>query len=54
MAASGLAEELIRTLQEQVADGAELVTFTVVLKKDYDAYVVTHDNCNYIYVERVF
>lgn len=38
-----MAEELIKILQEQIADGAEVVTFTIVLKKNYRAYTVTTD-----------
>lgn len=37
-------EKLIKTLQEQAAEGAEAVAFTIVLKKDYRAYTVTPDS----------
>lgn len=47
-------EELIKTLQEQFAQGAEVVTFTIVLKKDYRAYTVTPDSLgSYVYVDEV-
>ena len=38
-----MAEELIKTLQEQIADGAEVITFTIVLRKNYRAYTITPD-----------
>lgn len=38
-----MAEELIKTLQEQIADGAEVVTFTIVLRKNYQVYTITTD-----------
>ena len=38
-----MVEELIRILQEQAAEGAEVVAFTIVLKKNYTAYAVTTD-----------
>lgn len=37
-------QELIDTLQKEMAEGAELVTFTVVLRKNYRAYVATPDH----------
>ena len=38
-----MTEELVKTLQEQIEQGAEVVAFTVVLKKNYVPYVLTHD-----------
>lgn len=40
-----MGDELIRTLQEQVAAGLEVVTFTIVLKdkEGWRTYVVTTD-----------
>ena len=48
-----MAEELIRTLQEQVAEGAEVVTFTIVIRKNYTAYTVTPDPFGNIYVDEI-
>ena len=48
-----MTEELIKTLQEQAAKGAEVTAFTIVLKKDYRAYAVTHDPFGNIYVDEV-
>ena len=38
-----MTEELVKMLQEQIGQGAEVVAFTVVLKKNYVPYVLTHD-----------
>lgn len=47
-------QELIDTLQKEMAEGAELVTFTVVLRKNYRAYVVTPDHLsNDVYTDEV-
>ena len=49
-----MADELIKTLQEQIADGAEVVTFTIVLRKKYRAYTVTPNTCaKYVDVDEV-
>ena len=46
-------EELINRLREELEVGAELVTYTIVIKKDYTAYTITSDAFGEIYVERV-
>lgn len=47
-------QELIDTLQKEMDEGAEIVTFTVVLKKNYTAYTVTPDHLsNDVYVDEV-
>ena len=46
-------EELIKTLQEEIENGAEVVTFTIVLKKNWRAYTITHDDFKNIYVDEV-
>lgn len=46
-------EKLIKTLQEQIADGAEIVNFIVVFKKNYRSYIVTCDDFNNITVDEV-
>lgn len=48
-----MVEELIKTLQEQVAEGADAVTFTIVLKKGYRAYTVTPDPFGNIDVDEI-
>lgn len=46
-------EELIDTLRKELEKGAEIVTYTIVIKKDYTAYTITSDAFGYIYVEKV-
>ena len=46
-------EELIKRLREELDSGAEIVTYTIVIKKDYTAYTITTDAFGEIYVEKV-
>lgn len=48
-----MAEELIKILQEQIAEDAEVVAFTIILKKNCWAYAVTHDPFGNIYVNEI-
>ena len=46
-------EELIKTLQDELSKGAELVTYTVVIKKNYKAYTIESDDWHNVCVVEV-
>lgn len=47
-------KELVKMLQEQIEQGAEVVAFTVVLKKNYVPYVLTHDTWRkYVFIDEI-
>ena len=46
-------EELINRLREELEKGAEIVTYTIVIKRDYTAYTISTDVWGEIYVDKV-
>ena len=46
-------EELINRLREELEKGAEIVTYTIVIKRDYAAHTISTDAFGEIYVDKV-
>ena len=46
-------EELINRLRKELEKGAEIVTYTIVIKRNYTAYTITTDPFGEIYVDEI-